>query len=506
MNRIWENMVRTAIAGTERSPVPETDLMRLGIAATEDASQVALSALAATCLLRKAATPLPATPPLQILPCPVDDRPICRPAAVQALKNMLRHGIFPEVLPEFFQLLTRSGKRLPPEVLPLVLDHHPAPSAVMDALGPLAPWLAEQNPAWSDNAKTTEADWDTGLFAERQHLLRETRRKAPLVAIAWVEKTWDKEPAKHRVAFLEALRPGLSMADETLLERAITDKNTAVRYLAARLLSLLPESGFRSQMAALFDKKAVWSGFNPADPLFPVLTRMLPEDGLFSKIWLTACCGAVPEVSPDAGAPANILIRLMPVEMLEPLLGSAPGVYLQTLKNNPDAANGLIAAITDRIAWERDPVWMRAAVHAFETEPAHPVWFSNPMHGLLSALPNPVWESVVVPLAEYPGLLERPDSALVKNLLESHFAWPATLVRALVTHPIRADAPRNWDPPRHLRQMLQRAACQCRPAELFSIPAPEGEWPFSWQSELVYLRKVLQFRRQLGELLNNPPE
>lgn len=50
--------------------------------------------------------------------------------------------------------------------------------------------------------------------------------------------------------FLDALRTGLSAADEPFLEEALTDRSRNVRATAAELLSALPDSALAGRMAA----------------------------------------------------------------------------------------------------------------------------------------------------------------------------------------------------------------------------------------------------------------
>ena len=104
MSRLWKSILHTAIAGTERQPLPAGVAQQLGVPESADAAQTALYALAATHLIQKAARLLEAQPPVLPVPASPDERPLCRPQTAQDLKAMLR-GVFPEVLPEFFGLL-----------------------------------------------------------------------------------------------------------------------------------------------------------------------------------------------------------------------------------------------------------------------------------------------------------------------------------------------------------------------------------------------------------------
>lgn len=146
-------MVRTVVIGTERQPVPDALVTALGLTVHEDPARTALSALPAAYLLHRAAAALDIAVLRGVSACPPDPRSICPPAAVPPLLAMVQHDAYPTVLPEFFAMLQARQWRLPPEQLPVVLDFLVRKKMfalpVYTAVGPLALWLAAQNPAWA---------------------------------------------------------------------------------------------------------------------------------------------------------------------------------------------------------------------------------------------------------------------------------------------------------------------------------------------------------------------
>lgn len=148
----WQHILRTVMAGTDRYPVSDDDLSALSLPAGIDAAHTALRALPAAYVLQRAAAPLGRAPEGVLPPAAIDKRPICPPETAQPLVAMLRYGAYPAVVPEYFDLLAWRGWRLPPELMPEVLDHLVKKKgftpAIRAALGPLGAWLAAQNPAW----------------------------------------------------------------------------------------------------------------------------------------------------------------------------------------------------------------------------------------------------------------------------------------------------------------------------------------------------------------------
>lgn len=497
MNHIWQNILRTAIAGAERHPVSEADLQVLGITEGQDAAQTALRALPAAKLMQQAAAPLAPGPNQLPAPCPPDERPICSPEAAAPLKTMLLHEAHQEAFPEFFNLLQQSARRLPPELVPLVLDWAARRRVLFPemagAIGPTGDWLARQNPDWEELFPTSEAvDWETGTFAQRLQLLHQHRRSQPLVGLAWLEKTWRLERAEHRLRFLESLRSGLSLADEALLEQALGDKSRAVQSLAYRLLLLLPDSRLRQNIQHLL--KSDFSKKNAE--LLPA--KSLREAGFWSNIRLLA-------ISPDQSTePLESWLLLAPPEDLAAAAGQSPEAFLDRFFTSHAEYENIAAALLDNIVWRNDPAWLRAAARYFHQHPEHLLWNSEALKKVLFALPEADWVSLLAALAKHEQLLETEQSALVQALLVSDYSWPPLLVEALAYYPVRSEQPRHWSPPRHLRALLERAAYRCPVGLIDRIFVPDRDCPFVWQQALGQFRAVLAFRKAMQQALAGP--
>ncbi|MER5475415.1 DUF5691 domain-containing protein [Streptomyces sp. NPDC002734] len=270
----WEDLVTTALLGTERRPpsVPSHG-REAPVALLDEAAQQTLRRRAG--LLPAQAAPLPR-------PAPADSRPPLPPAAARRLSMLLtarpgtggggRRGTTPdlvELLPQWLSLADERGYAAPPETLPALLEAARGRTdlrpAVISFAGPRALWLAGLNPEWRfalraatgrrESAAVADPErarqlWEEGLFAERVALLTALRGKDPAAALALLESTWPTERAEDRLMFLDSLRSGLSAEDEPFLERALADRSRNVRATAAELLSALPGSALSLRMAA----------------------------------------------------------------------------------------------------------------------------------------------------------------------------------------------------------------------------------------------------------------
>ncbi|MEU0138073.1 DUF5691 domain-containing protein [Streptomyces sp. NPDC006296] len=269
----WEDLVTSALLGTDRRPLRTEDGALVGPAA--------LLGTAATHTVRRRAALRPATGTALPAPAPADLRPPLPVAARRRLAQLLadrsapsgggRRGAAPdltELIPQWLASAGAHGYRAPAELLPALLDAARARTDlrphVLAFAGPRGLWLAGLNPEWRFALRASSrgvrrpdtADpeavrqlWAEGLFAERVALLGTVREQDPDGARSLLASTWSSERAEDRLMFLDSLRSGLSAADEPFLEAALTDRSRNVRATAAELLSALPGSALARRMA-----------------------------------------------------------------------------------------------------------------------------------------------------------------------------------------------------------------------------------------------------------------
>ncbi|MEU3252800.1 DUF5691 domain-containing protein [Streptomyces sp. NPDC006997] len=270
----WEELVTTALLGTERRTPPGT--------APGREAPVALLDAAAVETVRRRAGLRPARAATRLAPAPEETRAPLPDAAARRLALLLadrpgaggggRRGTAPdlmELLPQWLTAANARGFAAPSEALPALLDAARGRTdlrpAVLIFAGPRALWLARLNPDWRfalratpgggatlphlDDAGRVEQVWQEGLFAERVALLAAIRAREPAAARELLASTWATERAEDRLMFLDSLRTGLGAADEPFLEQALTDRSRNVRATAAELLSALPGSALAARMA-----------------------------------------------------------------------------------------------------------------------------------------------------------------------------------------------------------------------------------------------------------------
>ena len=267
----WDDLVGAAVLGTERRPfagLPPGG--PLGAVAEQASRTAGLGGVAAAMWAWRQAGWCPAHPPAGPDPAdaaPADPRPLLPPGPVRTLRAILEDPARRPVLPEWLRLAAGTGRRLPAEWLPDLLEACP-PAARPDleaAAGPRAAWLAAHHREWSLTGVAPGAGrvaravldggverWGAGPASdpERLQALAAVRAENPDLGRLLAERIWPDEPGTTRAAVVATLAAGLSPADEPFLEARLDDRRRDVRVEAAALLRRLPDSRLARRMAA----------------------------------------------------------------------------------------------------------------------------------------------------------------------------------------------------------------------------------------------------------------
>jgi hypothetical protein len=255
----WHDLVTASLIGTERSVVPAVGIPGLLPPADDDPGDPAAVLLDRAALLtaaRRAGRRPDRAEPLPV--CGPDSRPALGPAAGRRLARLLS-GEHPDLLTEWLTAVASRDLRIPPHLLPALLDRTrrgwPAdpelPRLLAVAGGPRVSWLAGLNPDWAFAAAPALAGddtWRLGDAGQRRGYLASLLATDPDAARRLVRDGWGRAGPRDRVMFLSVLAGGLGPADEPLLEAALDDRAEEVRRWAAYLLARLPGSALGQRM------------------------------------------------------------------------------------------------------------------------------------------------------------------------------------------------------------------------------------------------------------------
>jgi len=500
---IWGQILRTAITGTERTPLPASVSDTLGIPVAEEPSQAVLESLTHVSLLRKAGLKF------EVRNLKFEAQPTLEPPTsnfelpTSNFLPLILNGRYAPLLDEWLALLTQHRLELPPEYLPELLDRSVRDpdfwEKLRPAVGARGEWLANQNPAWQHLYAADAGDWFTADFDTRLKLLAEARRNRPLITAAWLEKTWDQESNDHKIKFLETLRTGLSLFDESLLNRAMHAKSRDVRFAAATLLATLPECQHCIGWTALAQR---WSKFAKTGDLPTFLDKTLPD----IEAQPAAALFALTDGKGLRSARQSILqtlLRLLPPAVWEV---GFPFNLLTDLQDDPERDFAL-PALLEATARHHDPDWTTSWLKFLQKYPQHALWRSAHLLKLLSELDREARQSGLAPLViEQFRTLSNHDSVLYRMLADDEHLWPASLMNAvLVVWTDGARQPFSY-PNAQLRAVLDNAALRCSPADAeaarsrleYVAPDERFQLPAAWQQGWDAFFDVVRFRQRMA--------
>ena len=453
----WPSILQTILVGTDRRKLPAETASEQQPGEATDPVAAALEALSRVALLKKGGFQPAVHIVSQVFPLQEEEdpnRPYLSEPAIGFLQRMLE-GTYREGLPEFLDLLEQGGYRLPPELLPGLLDQCMQQAAVAARMIPLmgerGRWLARQNVRWYPlSADPDASDWFTATSDVRKQLLAATRKRNPMLALAWLEKTWAEEKADDKVAFLHLLKSRLSTLDLDLLERAFQDKNREVRLAALDLLTLLPDNPVRSSLETFFSNKL--AGALPLAKREKYLQTTLPDlaaDEL--KPWFDLLSKT--EKADWRNGLLHLFIRYLPPEEMCARTGLKPAeiVVASDLGNQTALAESLLENLLRRSSAEwTDAIWQHYCKlfrHALWQKPAMQAFMSRNV------------ESLMQHLAGRHILLDYDSQFLLRSLENYRQPWSKQLLNNLLQQ-YRSAVSGNM-PGWHYAAALQTAAWHC---------------------------------------------
>ncbi|MFE3449507.1 DUF5691 domain-containing protein [Nonomuraea sp. NPDC059194] len=420
---MWEELVSAALVGTDRRP-HHGDLL----------------AAAAVELVRRRAGQVPygERPPAPA-PAREEEQEAVSPAAAARLGWIL-DGRHPRLLPEWLALAAATGRRVPPRLLPELLDKGARDRSIRPFLGVLAGrrgrWLAGLNPAWSYllaeptglQAGTAES-WELGGHGDRLAYLERLRASDPGAARRLLEQAWEKETPDDRAQFLALLGEGLSMADEPFLESVLDDRRREVRQQAADLLTRLPGSRLAGRMAeraagclAVRDDRIVVEPPAACD-------RGMERDGIRAR---------PPRGTGERAWWLQQVVARAPLRMWDTALLRA---------KIPEWGREVRSGWVRAAVLQRDPVWARALF----------AW--DPLADLLAVLPPDDQDEVAADFVHRHGV----DGQMIMVLGGASTPWGRGLAHAVLTKIGKVAATQPWN----LDELARMAGERIDPADRF---------------------------------------
>lgn len=490
----WNDFVSSALIGAEKGapvalPAPlETTLGQSGSFLTRAGGLA---------LWRKAGWK-PATgenPPAAATP--EETRPL-RGASKDHLRTMLG-GRFTGVLPEWLDAATKSGKRIPPELLPTLLDRAKQDRALrtrsLAAGGNRAQWLAAHNPDWIFAAREEPGMWEEGTRDQRIAALRAIRAANPGEALRKMEAVWKEEPAETRALFIAELSANLSKDDAAFLEATLDDKSKEVRKAVVDLLARLPDSPFVARMTT---RAAALLTFKAGGLLSRAsLEIKLPDepdaagkrDGLDPKAF-----GQQKKLGEKAVL-LLLIISAVPLRHWTDTFRQAPDALLKAAEKN-EFADAVITGWAWAAIRQHDAAWAEALLDGGRL----PLDEFLPGKPLLNILPEEARAKRLAGIVRSVGL-KKGDAdawrAMAVQLEAFEGQWPAPLARDVLTALRNAAADGI---PWHLRALADNFVLRLPPSLL---PEALNGWAVDKEG-VTALAELIAFRHESLTALNQP--
>lgn len=441
---LWQEISVAALLGTQRKPFQPSPaagaLGRIlsaappavpeGVSAAESVPDPAggerllLRAAALAALHRRAGRLPPLKSPAFPAPAPAEEWPRCSPQAGRALQHILSGS--PALLPEWVETAAAARQRAREEHLPALLDQQKALQslrhAVLPVLGARGRWLAAQNPDWSAFAANPDGRaWLEGQRIERLAYLEDLRAADPSAARELLATAWPQEPPADRLAFLQLLSDGLSMADEPFLETVLDDRRKDVRRVAAELLARLPGSGLVQRMTTRARVLLNWKSGLLRSAVDVALPESCDPGMLRDSI----------DPRPPAGSPFGEkawcfiqILSFVPPRNWAAAWNKRPLQILDTIRKHEWEA-ALLEGWQEAALRAQDGEWLEALVnHHYRSGE------QKRLMGLFPRLPAPVKERLLISLLrEYPTLSYDQNASLF--LSTCRHPWSPDLTQAV---------------------------------------------------------------------------
>ncbi|MEV4217694.1 DUF5691 domain-containing protein [Nonomuraea sp. NPDC049725] len=351
-------------------------------------------------------------------PAPEEEQAVIGRAAAGRLVRIMG-GEQRRLLGEWLEAAAATGRRVPPAVLPELLEHGLSDRSIRAHIGRLAGrrgrWLAERAERWAYLLEEpTGETWELGSAADRLAYLRRLRAAEPGEARRLLESTWERETPDDRAAFMAVMATGLSMDDEPFLEAALDDRRREVRQEAANLLTRLPGSRLAGRMA---ERARRCLTVGPA-----VIHVEAPE----------ACDKAMERDGVRAKPPRGIGERawwLQQVIARAPLSTWELPPHRMLRKRMPEWHDEVRAAWVRAAVLQRDPEWARAMF----------AW--DPIADLLEALPPDEQQELAAGFVND----HDPDGQLIMVLGGVAPCWRERLATAVLRKIVRVAATQPWN-------------------------------------------------------------
>lgn len=526
MNNLWDKIVKMTLTGqlvpSTATPILEAQLKTLHIAtpSCSNTEQLVLKTIGSYAHLHKFAQKTTVFKPTTTDVIRDFQIKEVSKIATQYTSKIISviHQKQSSILEEILQLVIDNGQRVAPSILPQLLaytKHKKELNAlVVQSIGDLGIWLANQNPDWQAILPIDLKDkaiFEYGTQKERVRYIAALRAVAPTVAIQKLEAVWQTENVSTKVAFLETLNINLQDTDIDFLEQCQADKRKNVRTAAAQLLAQIPTSKLAERMQQYLSTHVL---------LYPVSNwKKLLSIAKKQKVWeitLEDDCSSQMQkdgISPQRkvltrqGKKVNQLAQIIaktPPQWWEKHYNLTPIELLKHAAVEKEWFSMFFWGWAQAAHYYQNQTWL-LALHQFQSTTWHQqlVWKECSLPFLYSHLPPAIFEQAAHTYltVDQKEFLNQ-ETPLTELLLQENYKWSLSLskiiLQAIQNAILSGEYAFQWN----IKALLKRAAIATHP---MSYAVIVKEWQYhtdnnqwgNWQTAVQHFIDTLHFRYQL---------
>ena len=507
---IWEDLIKTALIGTDRTKLSENtlqELATLGIDLKAHPAKVVLEALSFHANMQKLVqataqwkTGFPAA-------CELETNAICPPLSIQHLSMILNSNYHGEILNEFLRHLHTHQMILPAEQLPELLNRCKNDPSLWPLLqhvvGNRGYWLIQQNIDWQYlNVVMEEEIWETGTTAQRISFLKAYRFQYPKRAVELLKTSWEQDDFRTKLACLKCLAIKLSAADEIFLETCLQDRKKEIRQEAASLLVRIEDARLTQK---IFSKIKSIVNIKKDSLKKEKLDIILPE---FDDVFFKENGIALGSSKYSGGRKSDLvgqLIALVPPSTWEKFLGQNPKEILEIFARS-EWNTLLIEAIIHATVLHQNEAWMTSLLLYALQEKNKASWQDISFDQILKVLPDNIFNKIATQAFKQQTLLPDESDILTKLLQNKVRPWEDNLsllfIQSLKGWISRSDnAWGGW----HYKQVLAVAQYSINPGLFKSLTKDWPEQARNWHNWIEPVERflaILSFRGKMALAFN----
>lgn len=483
----WEEIIRTALLGTEKPSAAvdlsfvESTARLIDDNAALDPEEKFLQKAALVFNMRQAGVLPTKAVAVTTTTAPTEELPYCSKQAISTLNDIIAEEST-ALLELWMKTCVQHKQIVTPAYIPKLFDlantNKTLRSVTVLCCGKRGEWLIGFNKEWNFSAAgSVEELWQTGTPDQRKQVLGELRVSDTTTANEWLHQSWPQEDANTKTSLLEVLRPTISEADIPFLESLQQEKSKKVKDTAIELLKLIPSSAIVSLYKDVLRQSIQLKKEKTLLGIMSKTVLSVEPGGLNAEIFKTG----IEKLSKDKEVKDDdhVLLQLIasvPPSFLQEHLGLSPQEIIELMQKNATTKPFIPSLVTATVKFN-DKTWAIALMQYSE------IFY-------LDILPM-----IPAQQQEFHSLrfMEQHSHNIIHYATQRTEPWSLDFTRVIVQYTA-------GDPYQYNRQWYSKVLHLMHPAmvsQLGSIELKEAYWADNWNKMKDYINKLITLKEDI---------